>query len=72
MAELQTKAISDIELQSPSTTIVLLGKVWKDIKKNICVRFPFRRILQFDALSAEDKDYLIKQNKTILFLSDNL
>lgn len=72
MAELQTKAISNIEQQSPDTAIVLLGKVWKDIKKNICLRFPFRKILQFDVLSAEDKDYLIKQNKRILFLSDNL
>ena len=34
MAELQTKAISNIEQQSPDTAIVLLGKVWKDIKKN--------------------------------------
>ena len=72
MAELQTKAISNIEQQSPDTAIVLLGKVWKDIKQNICLRFPFRKILQFDVLSAEDKDYLIKQNKRILFLSDNL
>ena len=72
MAELQTKAISNIEQQSPDTAIVLLGKVWKDIKRNICLRFPFRKILKFDALSAEDKDYLIKQNKRILFLSDNL
>lgn len=72
MAELQTKAISNIEQQSPDTAIVLLGKGWKEVKKNICLRFPFRKILQCDALAAEDKDYLIKQNKRILFLSDNL